>query len=54
MCFICGRTNCCPAFHSLEEQSIFAPAEEAYEKFLEVREQCVKELEQCRNQDEEE
>jgi hypothetical protein len=41
MCFICGRGNCTPSFHSLEEQRAFEPAEEAYDRFLEVREQCV-------------
>jgi hypothetical protein len=41
MCFICGRGNCTPSFHSLEEQKAFEPAEEAYDKYLEVREQCV-------------
>ena len=41
MCFICGRGNCCPAFHSPEEQAAFQPASEAYERFLEIREQCA-------------
>lgn len=29
-----------PSFHSLEEQEAFEPAEEAYEKFLEIKEEC--------------
>ena len=39
-CFICGRSACCQSFHSLEEQEAFEPAEEAYERFLEMREKC--------------
>ena len=39
-CFICGRSGCSNWFHSTDEQVAFEPAEEAYEKFLEVREQC--------------
>jgi len=41
MCFICGRGNCCPMFHSIEQQQAFEPASDAYDKFLEVREQCA-------------
>ena len=51
MCYICGRSNCMPSFHSLEEQEAFEPAEEAYEKYLEVIEEC---REQYRNRDQEE
>lgn len=40
MCYICGRGNCCPSFHQIEEQEAFAPAEEAFENFLRVKEQC--------------
>ena len=40
MCFICGRGNCVPSFHSLEEQQAFEPAEEAYERYLEIKEEC--------------
>ena len=29
-----------PSFHSLEEQEAFQEAEDAYDKFLEVREKC--------------
>ena len=29
-----------PSFHSLEEQKAFEPAEEAYERFLEIKEEC--------------
>jgi len=28
-------------FHSIEEQQAFEPASDAYDKFLEVREQCA-------------
>jgi len=42
-CFICGRSGCSNWFHSAEEQIAFEPAEEAYERFLEVREQCRQE-----------
>jgi hypothetical protein len=38
-----------PSFHSLEEQQAFEPAEDAYDKFLEVREQCA---EDWQNRDE--
>ena len=30
-------------FHSIEEQAIFARAGEAYDRFVEIQEQCVKE-----------
>ncbi len=39
-------------FHSLEEQAAFAPVEEAYEKFLEVREQCAEEWRNNESEDE--
>jgi len=39
-CFICGRGNCTPSFHSLDEQFAFERAEEAYERFLQIREEC--------------
>ena len=29
-----------PSFHSLEEQKAFEPAEEAYERYLEILEEC--------------
>ena len=51
MCFICGRGNCMSSFHSIEEQQAFEPAEEAYDRFLEIREQC---REDWANQEEEE
>lgn len=54
MCFICGRGNCCPSFHSLEEQKAFEPAEEAFERYLEIREQCVAEYNQMDEEDDEE
>ena len=52
MCYICGRGNCTPSFHSLEEQEAFEPAGEAYERFLEIREQCREEYDN-RMEDEE-
>jgi len=42
-CFICGRGGCASWMHSSEEQEAFAPAEEAYDRFLDVREQCRQE-----------
>ncbi len=39
-CYICGRGACCSSFHSLAEQEAFEPAEDAYERFLEIREVC--------------
>jgi hypothetical protein len=39
-----------PSFHSLDEQSYFGPAEEAYEKYLEILAEC---RENYRNQDQE-
>ena len=29
-----------PSFHSIEEQNAFEETEEAYDKFLEVRDKC--------------
>jgi len=56
-CYICGRGNCCVSFHSLDEQKAFERAEEAYEKFLEIRNQCREEYnaieEETEEQDEE-
>ena len=42
-CYICGRGNCMPSFHSLEEQEYFEEAYEAYEHYLEVRARCQEE-----------
>lgn len=42
-CFICGRGNCTPSFHSLEEQSFFDDAEAAYDNYIEVRDKCREE-----------
>ena len=39
-CFICGRSGCSGQFHSTDEQETFEPAEEAYERLLEIREEC--------------
>lgn len=53
-CFICGRGSCIPSFHSLEEQKAFEPAEEAFDRFLEVREQCQKDWAEAESEDAEE
>lgn len=53
-CFICGRGNCMPLFHSIEEQTAFEPAREAYDKFLEVIEQCRQEWYEWDESEEEE
>jgi hypothetical protein len=45
-CFICGRGNCIPSFHSLEEQQAFERAEDAYENYLKVRRECRREWEE--------
>lgn len=39
-CMICKGSSCIPSFHSLEEQSFFNKAETAYEKYLEVLQEC--------------
>ena len=44
-CYICGRGSCVPSFHSLDEQRLFERAEEAYERFIEIRDECRQELE---------
>ena len=50
-CFICGRGNCTPSFHSLDEQNAYSDAETAYEKYLDIRQRCKEDFE---NRDEEE
>ena len=40
MCFICGRGNCTPSFHSFEEQDAYYDAAMAYDNYLEVRARC--------------
>ncbi len=50
MCFICGRGNCMPSFHSVEEQEAFSDADEAYDNFIEVRDRCRQEFNE--NEDE--
>lgn len=42
-CFICGRGNCMPSFHSLEEQAAYEPANVAFEKYLDIRRECEEE-----------
>lgn len=32
MCYVCGRANCCPSFHSIEEQTRFQPVAELLER----------------------
>lgn len=49
-CFICGRNNCIPSFHSWQERKAFEPAEEAYEHYLEVLEECRKQFEEQENE----
>jgi hypothetical protein len=39
-CYICGRNSCCGSFHSSEEQKVFERASDAYDRFLEIRQQC--------------
>ena len=51
-CYICGRGNCAPSFHSIEEQKAFDPAEEAYERFLEVRGECREAFNSAEEEDE--
>lgn len=41
-----------PSFHSIEEQEAFEPAEEAYERFLEIREKCAEDLRESDNENE--
>ena len=53
-CFICGRGNCTPCFHSLKEQQAFDRAEDAYRKFLEVRDECKNEWEDREVEEEDE
>lgn len=50
-CFICGRGNCCPPFHPIEEQKAYDKAEEAFEKFLQIREQCRIDYEESNQED---
>lgn len=38
MCYICGRTSCCPSFHSIEEQLRYDPVRELLESAAELRE----------------
>lgn len=52
MCFICRRGNCCPSFHSLEEQNAYEPAEEAFDRYLEIRAKCEAEYNQVNEDDE--
>ncbi len=40
MCYICGRSSCCPSFHSRELQKAYEPAGEAYDRFLVIRQEC--------------
>lgn len=50
-CFICGRSNCTPFFHSSEEQSYFEPAEMAYARYLEIRSECEDNWRQSQEED---
>ena len=40
MCVICGRSSCATWMHSIAEQDAYAPAIEAYDKYVEVRDRC--------------
>ena len=42
-CFICGRSACSAWMHSSEEQTAFERAEDAYDRFLEIRDECRRE-----------
>ena len=46
MCFICGRSNCIPAFHSIEEQLAFSEAEIAYDNYINIKKKCEEAWEQ--------
>lgn len=37
MCDICGRSSCCPSFHSLEEQERYEEVIELFDKARELR-----------------
>ena len=39
-CVICMRGSCMSSFHSLEEQEAFEKADEAYDRFLDIRQEC--------------
>lgn len=45
-CPICGRGNCCESFHSHAEQERYAPAIEAFERYLEIRQRIYNDIEQ--------
>lgn len=45
MCYICGRSNCAPSLHSIEEQRAYEPAYDAFWEFLEIRQKCKQDYE---------
>lgn len=52
-CYICGRGSCCGSFHSIEEQKVFERASDAYDRFLEIRQQCRDEFNAIEEEQEE-
>ena len=39
-CYICRSSACIPSFHSIEEQEHFQRAEDAYDEYLQILEEC--------------
>jgi len=52
-CYICGRGNCIPIFHSIEEQQAFSDAEDAYDNYIEVRDRCRREWVEAESEEDE-
>ena len=50
-CDICGKTSCCPSFHSIEEQNRFEKVIEAFERAREMRKNLNKELDEDAEED---
>lgn len=46
MCDICGRSSCCAAFHSPEEQDRYEKVIEAFDRARELRQQVRDELDE--------
>lgn len=46
VCDICGRTSCCVSFHSFEEQDLFAPVIELFEKARDLRTKIKNEIQE--------
>ena len=45
-CDICGRRSCVISFHSLEEQDLFAPVIELFEKARDLRNKIRNEIQE--------